>query len=118
MSRVLRALGAFDAASGALALALASWLGDQLDLGTTTVRLVGVFLVVLGIDKVVFADKPAMGRIAAAVEALFALACIDVVVMADPTALGTTLLVGTAAMCAAVAVWLLTLQRTSDLVPA
>ena len=118
MTRVLRALGAFDAASGALALVLASWLSDQLDLGVGIVRIVGVFLVVLGIDKMAFAARPAMGRIAAGVEALFAPACVDVVATGDPTAIGTVLLVGTAAMCAAVAVWLVTLQRTSDLVPA
>ncbi|MEN3272306.1 MAG: hypothetical protein V7636_1067 [Actinomycetota bacterium] len=118
MTRVLRALGSLDIGSGALALVLASWLSDELDLSTATVRIVGVFLVVLGIDKVAFAAKPAMGRVATIVEALFALACIDVAVLGDPTALGTVLLVGTAAMCAAVAAWLFTLQRTSDLVPA
>jgi hypothetical protein len=118
MSRVLRGLGALDIGSGALAVLLASWLSDQLDLGAATVRLVGVFLVVLGVDKVVFAAKPAMGRVAAIVEALFALACVDVALLADPTAVGTVLLAGTAAMCAAVAVWLFTLQRTSSLVAA
>jgi hypothetical protein len=118
MSRVLRSLGALDAASGALALALASWLSDQVDLSTAMVRIVGVFLVVLGIDKTAFSTRAAMGRTAMVVEALFALACVDVAVMANPTAIGTALLLGTAAMCAAVAVWLFTLQRTSDLVPA
>jgi len=118
MNRALRALGSLDVASGALALALASWLSDQLDLSTGAVRLVGVFLVVLGIDKIAFSSRPAMGRIAMIVEALFALACIDVAVVDDPTGFGTVLLVGTAAMCAAVAAWLFTLQRTSDLVPA
>jgi hypothetical protein len=118
MSRVLRGLGGLDVGSGALALGLASWLSDQLDLSTVAVRLVGVFLVVLGVDKIVFASKPAMMRVSMVVEALFALACVDVVVSADPTTIGTVLLVGTAAMCAAVAAYLFTLQRTSDLVPA
>ena len=118
MTRVLRALGSLDVASGALALVLASWLSDQLDLGTATVRIVGVFLVVLGVDKIAFASKPAMGRVAMIVEALFALACVDVAVTADPTAIGMVLLLGTAAMCATVAGYLYTLQRTSSLVAA
>jgi hypothetical protein len=118
MSRVLRALGAFDIGSGVLALVLASWLSDQLDLGTSVVRGVGVFLVVLGADKVVFADRPAMPKLAAVVEALFALACLDVVVLDDPTTLGTALLVGSALGCAAVAAWLLAQQRTRSLVAA
>ena len=118
MSRVLRLLGSFDAASGALALVLASWLSDQLGLGVAAVRIVGVFLVVLGVDKVAFASKPVMGRVSMVVEALFALACVDVAVTADPTTIGTVLLVGTAAMCAAVAAYLFTLQRTLSLVAA
>ena len=118
MSRPLRTLGALDVASGALALALGSWLSDQLDLGVATVRVVGVFLVVLGLDKIAFASKPAMGRVAMVVEALFALACVDVALTADPTTIGTVLLVGTAAMCATVAGYLFTLQRTSSLVAA
>jgi hypothetical protein len=118
MTRVLRALGSLDVGSGALALVLASWLSDQLDLSTAAVRLVGAFLVVLGIDKIVFSSRPAMGRASMVVEAVFALACIDVAVIDDPTAIGMVLLVATAAMCAAVAAWLFTLQRTSDLVPA
>jgi len=118
VNRVLRALGSFDVGSGALALVLASWLSDQLDLGIAAVRIVGVFLVVLGLDKVAFASKPAMARASMVIEALFALACIDVAVIADPTTIGTVLLVGTAAMCATVAVYLFTLQRTSSLVAA
>ena len=118
MTRAVRALGSLDVASGVLALVLASWLSDELDLSTATVRIVGVFLVVLGVDKVAFASKPAMGRVAMIVEALFALACVDVAVLADPTAFGMVLLVGTAVMCAAVATYLFTLERTSDLVPA
>ena len=115
---MLRALGSLDVGSGALALVLASWLSEQLDLSVGAVRLVGVFLIVLGIDKMVFASRPAMGRVSMVVEALFALACVDVALFADPTIFGAVLLIGTAAMCGAVAVWLFTLQRTSDLVPA
>jgi hypothetical protein len=118
MTRVLRALGSLDLGSGVLALVLASWLSGQLDLSAGAVRLVGVFLVVLGIDKIAFASRPAMARLSMVVEALFALACVDVALFADPTMFGAVLLVGTAAMCAAVAVWLFTLQRSSDLAPA
>jgi hypothetical protein len=118
MSRVLRALGAFDIASGALALVIASWLSDQLGVGTGVVRGVGVFLVVLGADKVVFADRSGMPRVAAVVEGLFALACLDVAVTAEQTTIGTVLLLGTVAGCAALAVWLFAQQRTRSLVAA
>jgi hypothetical protein len=118
MSRALRILGFLDLGSGVFALAEATWLADQVDLGVTAVRLIGVFLLVLGFDKVLFRDKPLMGRVSMAVEALFALACLDVAVMTDPTSIGTALLVGTAVLCASVAVWLFTLQRTRSLVTA
>jgi len=118
MRQVLRALGTVDVASGAIALGAAPWLSDQLGLSVTAVRVVGVFLVVLGVDKIVFSARPAMGRVAMVVEALFAIACIGVAAVADPTALGAALLLGTAVLCAGVATWLFTLQRTPALVAA
>jgi hypothetical protein len=118
MTRTLRVLGSLDIASGALALAAASWLADEIDLSTGAVRLIGVCLVVLGADTLLFAAKPAMGRVAMVVEALFALAALDVAVTGDPTAIGTAVLLGTAAVCAALAAHLFTLQRTSTLVAA
>lgn len=117
-AHALRVLGTLDIASGALVLGTSTWLAGELDLGVTPVRLIGAFLLILGIEKVVLRDKPVMARISMAVEVVFALAALDVALLADPTAIGIALLVGTAAMCAAIAAWLFTLRRPSSLVTA
>ena len=114
----LRVLGSFDLASGAFALADASWLSKQLDLGATPIRVIGAFLLVLGVETLLLREKPVMGRVAMVVEAVFGLAAVDVALMADPTAIGTALLIGTALYCATAALWLFALQRTPRLVTA
>ena len=118
MSRALRLLGTFDLASGAFVLVFSTWLSEQLDLGVTPIRLIGAFLLVLGVETLLLREKTVMGRVAMVVEALFGLAAINVAVMADPTTIGLAVLLGTAAYCAAAAAWLFTLQRTSPLVTA
>ena len=108
---LLGVLGIGDLASGAFALADAAWLGRQLDLGATTVRLIGVFLLVLGLEKVLLRDRRTMVQVSVVVEALFGLAALDVALMADPTTFGTAVLIGTAVACEAVALTLYALTR-------
>jgi hypothetical protein len=108
---LLGVLGVGDIASGAFALADAAWLGRQLDLGTTAVRLIGAFLLVLGAEKILLRERRTMARVSIAVEALFGLAALDVALMGDPTTLGIAVLIGTAVACEAVALTLFALSR-------
>jgi len=108
---LLGVLGIGDLASGTFALVDAAWLGRQLDLGTTAVRLIGAFLLVLGAEKVLLRERRTIARVSIVVEALFGLAALDVALMADPTTLGTAVLIGTAVACEAVALTLFALTR-------
>ena len=118
MTRTVRVLGAIDIVSGAVALVDASWLADQLGVAASTVRIAAVALLLLGIDNVLFAAKPLMARVNTIVEALVALAAVDLAILGDANGTGTALLVVTAVYCAAVAVRLVTIQRTPSLVAA
>lgn len=115
--RLLRVLGIADVASGALALAAASWLAGELDVSTTAVRVAGAILVLLGIETFAMAAKPLMAKATVAVEAVAALVALDVLLLADPTTTGAVLLVATALWCAAVAIETALLLRTRDLAP-
>ena len=115
-ARVLRGLAAVDVASAVGALAVSSWLADQLDVGVTPVRIAAALLLVLGIDTYLMADRPVMVKVRIVTEALCVLLAIDLAVIGDPTGIGTALLVGTAVWCAAVAVELTLSQRTRELV--
>lgn len=113
MRTLLRFLGALDVVAGALALAAASWLGDQLDLGTTTVRIGAVVLALVGVDMIAMAARPFMARAAIVIEALGALLALDLLLLGDPTGTGTAILVATALASAVAAVEVARLIRSS-----
>ena len=109
---VLRVLGVADVASGLLALAVAPWLGDQLGVDATAVRLAAALLVVLGVETVVLAGRRAMATATVVAEAACAFLMLDVVVLADTTRTGAVIALGLAAWCAAVALRVAMLQRS------
>jgi hypothetical protein len=122
MRPTLRFLGAMDVVSGVVALAAASWLGDQLDVSTTVVRVAGVALLVLGAETLALSDRRVMATTTAVVEGAVALVAVDLAILGDPTGVGTALLLATAAYCATAAVRVARLRRSSSraesLVPA
>ena len=121
MRATLRVLGAVDVASGAAMLAAASWFGDQLDLGTNVVRVIAAVTLVLGIETLLMQNKPAMGRIAMVIEALVAVAAVDLAILGDPTGTGTAMLAVTAVTAVygvVAAVRLFTRQRSPVLATA
>ena len=115
---LVRIVAAGDVVGGLLLAVAASWFGDHLDLATSTVRIVGIAAVVLGIDLALMATKPIAGRVAMVTEALFALLAVDVLVLREPTGVGVALLVATALYGAAMAVELALLSRTRTAVAA
>jgi hypothetical protein len=115
-AQILRVMGIADITSAVPLLVAAGWIGDQVDLSTTAVRVVGAFLVVLGIETLLLRDKPVMAKVALAVEVLFALAAVDLAVLGDPTGIGVALLAGTALYGAAASVELAMATHTKMLV--
>ena len=117
--RVLRIVGGVDVLSGAAALVAASWLAEQLGVGTMAVRIAAVALVVIGIDTLFLATRsPRAVSLAAkgnaVVEGVAALLAVDLLVLSDTTTLGLVLLAGTAVYCAAACVYLATRQRAGS----
>ena len=111
MRGILRIAGTADVVSGVIGLTAAGWLADQLGAGTTVVRVGTVVLLVLGVETILLAARPAMAKATIVIEALAALGAIDLAVFGDATATGTALLVATAIYCAAIALRLFTDQR-------
>jgi hypothetical protein len=119
MRALVRVIGAGDVVGGALLLLAASWFGEQLDLATSTVRIVGVVTLVLGVDLLWLQAKPLAARLAMVTEALFAFLAVDVLLLADPTGLGVAMLLATAVYGAVMSIELAVLgRRVPDAVPA
>jgi len=118
MTRLLRVLAAVDVVSGLALAVAASWFGEQVDLSTTVVRVVGVALVLLGVETYLLRDKPVMARVAMVVEAVAALAALDVLLLADPTGIGVVLLAASALYGVVAALDLVRLTRDRELVAA
>jgi hypothetical protein len=116
--RLLRALAALDAGTAFGMLVLSSWLGDQVDVGVTPIRVAAGVLLVLGVDTYLLAERPVMVKVRLVSEALCALLAVDLVVLGEPSGIGAAILLGTALLCAAVAVELALLTRTRALTPA
>jgi uncharacterized protein YjeT (DUF2065 family) len=118
-STLVRIVAAGDVLGGLALAGAASWFGDQLDLATSTVRIAGLVTLVLGVDLLWLQAKPFATRVAMVTEALFALLAVDVLVLRDPTGVGTGMLVATALYGVAMAVELALLHRsTRALTPA
>jgi hypothetical protein len=111
MRALVRVIGAGDVVGGALLALAASWFGDQLDLATSTVRIVGVVTLVLGVELLWLQAKPIAAKVAMVTEALFAFLAVDVLVLQDPTGLGVAMLVATALYGAVMSVELAVLGR-------
>jgi hypothetical protein len=111
-------MGSAPLASAIPLLVAAGWIGDQVDLGTMAVCLIGAFLVVLGIETLLMREKPVMAKLALAVEVVFALAAVDLAVLGDPTGVGVALLAGTALYGTAAAIELVLSTRSDTLVAA
>jgi hypothetical protein len=116
--KLLRLMGIADITSAIPLLVAAGWIGDQVDLSTTAVRLVGALLVVLGVETLLMRDKPVMAKVALGIEVLFALAAVDLAVLGDPTGLGVAVLAGTALYGAVASIELALATRTRSLVAA
>ena len=110
---LLRTAGAVDITSGVVALTAAGWIGDQVGVSATIVRLAAALLVVVGVDTIWFADRAWMAKATIGIEAVAGLVALDLVLLGDPTRLGTALLLATAVCCAAVAVEAALLGRST-----
>jgi hypothetical protein len=94
--KILRVMGIADITSAIPLLVAAGWIGDQVDLSPSAVRVIGALLVVLGVETLLLREKAAMARIAMGVEIVVALAAVDLAVLGDPTGIGVAVLAGTA----------------------
>ena len=112
MRTLTRVVAAGDLAAGLALAVAASWFGEQVDVATWIVRFVGIATLLLGVDLLLLRWRPIASRLAMVSEALFALLALDVLVLQDPTGIGTALLVATALYGAAMAIELALLQRT------
>jgi hypothetical protein len=114
----LRFLGGADIVSGVVALVDATWFAEQLGVSATAVRVVAALTVLVGVDTLVLAGRPIMAKVGTAIEAVVALAALDLAVLGDANGTGTVMLVAIAVYCTAAVVRLVSLQRTPDLVAA
>jgi len=106
-TKLIRGLGAADVVTGLVLVVAAGWLGQQVDVSTGVVRLTGAALALYGADAVLLAARPFMRPVAVGAELVSALIAVDLVVLGDPTAAGTAILLAAAALCVAAAAVLL-----------